>query len=185
MEEIWKDIAGYEGLYQVSNLGRVRSYDRYVVKIHPKLLTPYTFILKGKVLKNKVHDNGYLYVSLYSDKTPKNHYIHRLVAMAFVQGHDDVNNVVNHKDENKKNNHWTNLEWCTQIYNNEYSDIQGKATAKKMKRVCQYDINGCFIKEYESLNDAARNVGIDAKSIWRVCNKIYDSAGGYIWRYAE
>ena len=109
MEE-WRDVKGYEGLYQVSNKGRVKSLNRIDSrgnKVNEKILRP------GK-------RNNYLFVNLYKNGKRKLYDIHRLVAQAFLPNPDNLP-VVNHKDENKLNNNVENLEWCTQAYNVNYS----------------------------------------------------------------
>lgn len=110
--EEWKDIKGYEGLYQVSNLGRVRSLSRYV-----KHRTIY--ILKGKLLKQRTRGKGYLAVTLCKNSKLKHYYVHRLVAEAFIPNPNNLPQV-NHKDENKSNNCVDNLEWCDDKYNTNY-----------------------------------------------------------------
>lgn len=114
MTEEWREIEGYEGLYQVSNLGRVRSLDRVVMKSNGVLL-----LVKGRILKLRPDTNGYIRACLSKDAVEICHSVHRLVAMAFI---DNPLNLleVNHKDENKKNNSVDNLEWCTSLYNNNY-----------------------------------------------------------------
>ena len=112
MEE-WKSIPGYEGLYEVSNLGRVRSVercDRFNRKIVSKILKP-----------NYV--SGYLRVGMYKNKTFKYYLIHRLVAQAFLPNPDNLPEV-NHKDEDKSNNRVDNLEWCDRSYNMNYGTVQ-------------------------------------------------------------
>ena len=112
MEE-WKSIPGYEGLYEVSNLGRVRSVercDRFNRKIVSKILKP-----------NYV--SGYLRVGMYKNKTFKYYLIHRLVAQAFLPNPDNLPQV-NHKDEDKSNNRVDNLEWCDRSYNMNYGTVQ-------------------------------------------------------------
>ena len=104
MNEIWKDIVGYEGLYQVSNLGNVKRIN---------------FFKKERFVIPCSNGSGYLYVSLSKNNKRKNFYIHRLVATAFIENHDNLP-VINHKDENRSNNSVDNLEWCTQKYNCNY-----------------------------------------------------------------
>ena len=114
MEEIWKDIKGYEGLYQVSNLGRVKSLGRWVYKEYRGKRWQGEKILKQ--IKNKF---GYLRVYLYKNRKAKCYAIHRLVAQVFIPNPYNLPQV-NHKDEDKSNNRVDNLEWCTSFYNNEY-----------------------------------------------------------------
>jgi len=115
-KEIWKPINGYEGRYEVSNFGRVRSLDRIIVDSIGRKRN-----IKGKIIKQCVSNNEYYYVVLYNNNVDgKTIAVHRLIADAFI---DNPNNLstINHKDENRKNNDIDNLEWCTQQYNVEYS----------------------------------------------------------------
>lgn len=111
--EIWADIAGFEGYYQVSTYGRVRSLDRYVPDNHNSKR-----IARGQILKPYKTPKGYLKITLYKDskKVYKKCRVHRLVAEAFLKNEDDLPEV-NHLDGNKSNNALSNLEWCTQEEN--------------------------------------------------------------------
>ena len=115
MEEIWKPVKGFEGYYEVSNLGMVRSIDRVVVDT----VRNCERLLKGKVLIQKDNGNGYKNVMFCKEHKLYNKYVHRLVAEAFILNKDNLPQV-NHKDEDKSNNRVDNLEWCTSFYNNEY-----------------------------------------------------------------
>ena len=166
-KEIWKDIKGYEGLYQISNLGRVKTLKPGYNKIKTNIKTP-----------RKCHD-GYYRISLYKNKKIKTYHIHKLVALHFIP---NVNNYscINHKDENKLNNNVNNLEWCTKRYNNIYSINKRK---KYKKGVLQYDKNNNFIKEWSSMTEASRKLNISRNSIFRCCNNTQKSAGNFIWKY--
>ena len=119
MEEIWKPIVGYEGYYEVSNLGRVRSMDKYVnTKGDSKR------IRNGRVLKGILCHN-YVWVTLSKDNLKSKKRVHRLVAEAFIPNPDNLP-CVNHKDENRSNNSIENLEWCTTEYNNNYGTRKEK-----------------------------------------------------------
>lgn len=111
--EVWKDINGYEGLYQISNLGNVRSVDR-MIKHHPK-----DYFQKGRVLRPAPSRNGYLMVVLVNHNNRKTINVHRLVAEHFIDNPDKFEQV-NHIDEDKNNNRVDNLEWCTAKYNANY-----------------------------------------------------------------
>ena len=121
MSEVWTPvpIVPYNIKYLVSNMGRVKSKDRkvnYREKVSKKIAKR---IYPGKILNPVTSSEGYKFVSLKIDGRVKQIYVHRLVAMAFVDGYDD-GLVVNHKNENKADNRYTNLEWCTQKYNANY-----------------------------------------------------------------
>ena len=131
MTEIWKNIEGYEGKYQVSNLGRVKS-----------------MIGQEKVLHPKKHRNGHLQIGLHKDKKRKTMYIHRLVAQAFIPNPDNLP-CVNHKDENPSNNNVDNLEWCTQKYNCNYGtrvDRIMETKKQQYKKIYKYSFNEYSIK---------------------------------------
>ena len=174
MEEIWKDIKGYEGLYKISNFGNVYSLN----------------IKRNKKLSMNRH--GYLYVDLMKNKVRKHFYTHRLVAEAFIE---NTNNLpqVNHKDECKTNNCVENLEWCDQKYNNNYGTHTQRMICTQLNRkdvskvVLQFDLNGNFIKEYCSSREAARTLGNrDFCSSISKCSKgIFKTAYGYKWKYKE
>ena len=115
-KEIWKDIPNYEGLYQASNLGRIRSLDRIRKQYNHNGIA--TVKYKGKILKQQIKSGtGYYVVRLYdNNKKSKTKLIHRLIAETFLKNENN-NPVVNHIDGNKQNNMATNLEWCTQSHN--------------------------------------------------------------------
>ena len=114
--EIWKDIQGYEGIYQVSNLGRIKSLERIVTNNKHGGVR----IVEEKILTPTDNGNGYKIIGLQKPKQRKNFYIHRLVATAFIPNPKNFG-YVNHKDYNKSNNNVSNLEWCTQKENVNYS----------------------------------------------------------------
>ncbi|UUV46937.1 HNH endonuclease [Bacillus phage vB_BanS-Thrax5] len=116
--ETWKEIIGYEGLYEVSNLGKVRSVDRLIYRNGNPIMR------KGKELSQHKRQNKYFTVSLSKDGKQKTHTIHRLVAIAFVDNPKNLP-VVNHKDTNKENNRFDNLEWATQQENLAHADDKG------------------------------------------------------------
>lgn len=148
MKEIWKDIPNYEGIYQISNLGRLKSlrvFCSFTKKYYPK----------EKIIKGKLDQAGYVMVSLYKEGKVKYCRIHRLVAQAFIP---NTNNypMINHKDENKSNNNVNNLEWCTCLYNNTY----GNKNKNISNPVIQYDLKGNYVAEYKSISEASRQTGI-------------------------
>lgn len=175
MKEIWKDVQGYEDLYQVSNLGRVKSLPK-VVDIKRCKIT-----LKEKML-SQIEKGDYLSVILCNNRNRRQFSIHRLVAIAFI---DNPNSLpeVNHKDEDKHNNVVSNLEWCDRCYNQNYGTCRERAASKLWKKVFQYSKNGEFIKEYKSIQYAADSLGIFPTNIIECCKGRRKSAGGYIWKY--
>lgn len=140
MTEEWRPIVGFEGLYEVSNTGRVRSLDRCSVNSLGR-----SVFIKGKLLK--IYDNtlGYKFVSLVMDKHPSPTYVHRLVAQAFIPNPLGLPQI-NHKDEDKSNNRADNLEWCTAKYNMNYGSRMEKTRETKIKTGTY---SGLSSKEYQ------------------------------------
>jgi len=192
-KEIWKDI---DEFHQVSNIGRVRSLDKYTVDTIGRLQ-----FHKGKVMKQKKDKDGYLIVPL--GKTTFR--VHRLVAEAFIPNPHNLP-YVNHKDENPSNNfvyvntdgtvdiEKSNLEWCDAKYNANYGTkierskmhTDWKAAAKKRKKtILQFDIDGNYIREFESIKEASELLCIDASSITHHLKgtRHKKQAGGFIWKY--
>ena len=199
-KEIWKTIKNYEGLYQISNKGNVKSLGRWVY-----------YKNKGKrwqeekILKNHKDKDGYLIVVLCKEGKQKTFKVHRLVAQAFIPNPNNLPQV-NHKDENKENNfvyinedgtadlEKSNLEWCTNEYNHNYG-TRNKRMAEKQKGntrgskpVIQIDKHtNEVINEWISASEAQRQLGIQSSSISQCCTNYpgHKSAGGYKWKYKE
>lgn len=126
--EEWRQIEGYEGYYEVSNLGRVRSVDRIITDKNGV-----KYKKNGHISSLINKDNGYMYISLNKNGKRKNHYVHRLVANAFIPNPQNKT-CVNHKDYNRKNNSVDNLEWCTQEENINYSIEHLKQGMRKVRK---------------------------------------------------
>lgn len=175
-EEIWKDIEGWEGYYQVSNLGRVRSVDREIInrdKINK---------LKGKILNATVNcRSGYESVMLCKECKKKRLPLHRLVAIAFVPNPNNYKEV-NHKDEDKTNNSSSNLEWCDRKYNNNYGTMRERMASKLSKKVYQYTLNGELVNIFPSSHECDRN-GYSRANVHRCCIGIYKQHKGFKWSY--
>ena len=182
-KEIWVDIEGYEGMYQVSNMGRVKSLERTAWNNRGYYRTLHERILKGRKVSN-----GYLQVQLCQDGKAKNYLVHRLVASAFLENPMGYNEV-NHIDEDKENNKADNLEWCSKSYNLSYNDRAkkvGKKVAEKLSKpvLAIHKING-LILEFPSIHEASRVLRIDQGNITRCCQGKYMTANGYTFFYAN
>lgn len=167
-KEIWKDIEEYEKLYQVSNLGNIKS------------------LIKNKILKPNITRTGYLYVNLYKNGIPKHYYIHRLVAKNHLINPNNYTQI-NHKSEIKSDNRVENLEWCSNNYNMNYGTIKERMIETKTKqcgkKISQYDLKGNFIKTWNSIREIERILKIPHQNIIRCCKGKVKTAGNYIWKY--
>ena len=179
MSEVWKAVPGYEGKYEVSDQGRVRSVDR-VVKAKDQTGKVYSRHHKGRILN--VYDNCYGYFALCI--AGKTFLLHRLVAKVFVSNPDNLPEV-NHKDENKHNNRVENLEWCTRQYNANYGTGKVRRGQMSWVPVIGTDKNGNEYR-FESMKEAAEKTGAGFRNISMCCQgaKGRPTAGGYKWRYA-
>ena len=185
MNEQWKDVAGYEGLYQVSNYGRVRSLDRYVANKNGIALKKGKIITSADVSKKK-----YQKVNLWKDNSGKCYLVHRLVAEAFLPNPEHFQEV-NHKDENPLNNSADNLEWCDRTYNAHYG-TRGERAAAKVRGVpigeqpiLQYTIDGVLIARHESAMKAAMAVSGDNSSICKCANGKNKTSYGFVWKWEQ
>lgn len=174
MKEIWKDIKGYEGLYQVSNLGRVKALEKKCINGR---------VNKEKVLKSNEDNMGYKYIGLTKNLIRKYYKVHRLVALTFIPNPNNYP-CVNHKDENKVNNIVDNLEWCTHRYNANYGTSKERSIEKQMKKVFQYNKNGELIKIFSSTKAVIED-GFKQSSVSQCCNGKILTHKNYIWSYEE
>ena len=174
-KEVWKDIKGYEGFYQVSNMGRIRSLD------HETSGKKY----KGKILSTNV-TVGYPIVRLSKGENKTSERVHRIVAKTFIENPDNLPEV-NHLDGNKNNNCVENLEWCSSRENKIHAWVTGltkKPPTSPMIPVTQiYD--GCAIANYISITVAATLLSISSEDICKCCKGKRKTAGGYEWKYME
>lgn len=166
--EVWKDVPGYEGKYQVSNLGNVKSMSWHLKK-------------EERLLKQCCDRRGYPMCYLFKDGRRKTFSVHRLVAVAFIPNLD-CKPQVNHINGNKVDNRAENLEWCTNMENQSHAvDTNLKSSVK----ILQFDRNGNLVKEWPSMAKAAKAVGVTRESIFACCNGTSRSCKNYIWRYKE
>lgn len=162
--EFWRDIKNYEGLYEVSDKGKIKSLKRGKEKI-----------LKTWKSGGDNKEDRYEEVALWKNSKREKHYVHRLVAQEFLSNPDNLPEI-NHKDENKRNNCVSNLEYCSRQYNMEYS---------KSKKVSQYDLNGKLIKTFKSVRQASRELGASPGYISKCCNGTAKTCGGFVWKYEK
>lgn len=193
-KEIWESIKGYEGIYEVSNLGRVKSLDRDL-----KYSNGIIHKCKGRIIKAHLNSQGYERVSLKKDGIENRFFVHRLVAIHFVLNPDPSNyDIVNHIDCNPKNNIASNLEWTTIKGNNQYAIKLGrmdrntkwlnnlhKSQAKFYKAIRAYDIQtGQTIKFYKALNDCKKD-GFSPSCVCNCCKGKRKSHKGVGWEYVR
>lgn len=177
MKEEWKDIVGFEGLYQISNMGRVKSLN-------------YRKTGREKIRKACKNSDGYLYLCLYKNNKAKYYTIHILVAQAFIPNPYNLPQI-NHIDENKENNHVDNLEWITCKENinhgthNKRSAENRRNDPKRSKPVIAIDKVTGLIVEFPSAREAERVLRIDQSSITKCCKGRLKSTGGFAWYYAD
>lgn len=192
VKEIWKDVVGYEGLYEVSNLGRVRSLDRVLIYKSGKH-KPH----KGRIMRLTLTSKGYPSVDLCKDGQVKKMLVHRLVAIAFLSNPNNYN-VVNHKDETPSNNFADNLE-CTHQYNSTYGTcVIRRANThrgmkhkfshhdKQWKKVSKCDNEMNIITTYDSITIASKETGNAIQGI-SLASKHSGKrkCGGYYWKYYD
>ena len=177
-KEIWGDIPNYEGLYQASNSGRIKSLDKIVNDNGGKLL------VKGRILKPSIDDKGYLQIVLTKNGKRKSYKIHRLIALTFISNPNKLLEV-NHKNEIKLDNRVENLEWCTHKYNCNYGTRNYRCTKHRNHKVIQFDLFGTYIKTYNSLKEAEQQTNIKYQNIYACCINKIKQTKGYIWRYAN
>ena len=159
--EQWKEIEGYEGLYWISNQGRVKNKNNLIIK-------------------SQISNTGYDRVGLFKNGKYGHFSIHRLVALAFIPNSDPEKTQVNHKDENKLNNIVSNLEWCTAKYNTNY----GTRTERASKKIKCIELDIIF----KSVREAAKQLNLNENSIANAANPNQywvNSCGHYHWQYIE
>lgn len=168
-KEIWKDIKDYEGLYKISNLGRVKNKKNYILKLR----------------KDR---KGYLIAYLYKKQKMKCKKVHRLVAQAFIENNNNKPQI-NHINGLKEDNKVENLEWVTPSENINHAYKKGLhkkyygSNHNNARSIIQYDIKGNFIKEWGSIIEAAKSYNTSEENIYSCLNKKSKTAKGYKWEY--
>lgn len=177
MREIWKPILGFENLYVVSNLGKVKRLSTDSKKGSGN------YARSEHLISQRENNNGYKMVDLYKENQRSQFLVHRLVTQAFIENPNGLP-FVNHKDENPKNNRFDNLEWCTQKYNMNYGTCPKRIGESNSKKVIQKTKDNVFVKEYASIIEAERETGISNGCICDCLHNKRKSAGGFLWEYA-
>lgn len=185
--EIWKPVIGYEGIYEISNIGRVKSLQRQKYK-NP------THIIPGKIRPLQLHSNGYYSIMLCKNGITKRVHIHRLVASAFIPnpaGHSTVN----HINYDRKDSRVENLEWCSQQQNilhatkrNGYKNNMQGRTGKlsvNSKPTYQIGLDDKVIKLWDSLRDAARELNFNYSSLRNCARGTSKKSHNFKWKYAQ
>lgn len=175
MKEIWKDVVGYEGFYQVSNLGNVKSLSRLV---YMKRNNCYKTISE-RILVSTLNKQGYLQVNLSVKGKRKNKRINRLVAESFIPNPENKPQV-NHIDEIKTKNLLSNLEWATPKENSNH----GSKIQNSLKPIIQSNKNGIELRQFKSATEASLN-GFDGTAISKCCNGIIKTHKGFKWSFKD
>lgn len=187
--EVWKDIPGYKGWYQVSNFGRIKSVDRQFMLQRVCDSVPRIITCKACIIKACTKRGDYLTCHLKKNGTNKSVKFHQVVCKAFHPNPDGLPEV-NHINEIKTDNRADNLEWCTRRYNATWGTAIERGVRKRIslisRKVYQYDLEGKFISAYPSIREAARVVGAKEANIASVCNNGKSStAAGFIWSFTQ
>lgn len=183
----WRPIEGYEGYYEVSDTGLVRSLDRYIPQRFGSSKEVKMMFYQGHIMKQS-DTGGYLVVNLRKHGISNVQKVHRLVGNAFIENPNELP-FINHIDGDKKNNNISNLEWCTAEHNNVHAYKTGLHKPRFGVEVIQIDKDNRVVAKFESLHEAERKTGINKHSIWQVVSN-WDGrgdgfAGGYRWMKAE
>lgn len=185
VEEIWRPVRGYEGLYEVSNFSRVKSLPR-VRTVHRRNKV-FTQSFPEKILVPLLSSNGRYHYTLYKNGKQKSISRASIVASAWVEGYQDGYEV-NHKDENGQNDSIENLEWCSHLYNMRYGTRTERAIkhmiAKKGKRVVAKLKSGEIVEVFNTISDACRKYGCASTNVSKCCSGKIKSLLGMKWEYA-
>ena len=179
--EEWKPIKGFEGLYEVSNMGRVLSLER--MSTHGNMAGGISYIpVPRKLIYRNITQGGYYHIVLHKNSKRYEYSLHRIVALHFCDGYKR-GLVVNHKNEIKTDNRASNLEWCTEQYNHSYGTARERTAKANWKGVAQYDSNGKLIATYNSGKEASEKTGFSRACISDWCRGAHPCKAGYIWKF--
>lgn len=179
--EQWKPIKNFEGLYEVSNMGRFRSVFKYK-KTKVRSGSSASIPIRPKILQTNVKYKGYCHIKLCKGSKTYEYSAHRIVALHFCKGYKR-GYVVNHKDEDKSNNRADNLEWCTDLYNHRYGTSIQRIAESNSKKVAQYDLAGNLIATYDSAKKAAKKTGYNYISLCEWCRGAHLPKNNFRWAY--
>lgn len=171
--EEWRQVKGFEGKYEVSNLGRVKSLSRNYLYGH-----------HGDIILSTNDRRGYRGVTLFKDGKRYYYAVHRLVAEAFIPNPLNLPEV-NHLDENRANNEATNLEWCTRKENVNYGNCRSKISKGVSRKVIAYTIDGKVFRVFNSMTEASKELNINVSQISLCCKYTHLTARGLKWRKAN
>ena len=181
--EHWKPIKGYEGSYEISDHGRVRSLDRVIYQRHYSGCMAKHFY-KSQIIIPRVSELGYKTVGLVKNSKQKHFSVHRLVGLHFLNK-PEGKNCINHLDANPSNNHVSNLEWCTQSENIKYAYDHGTKRPPHLKPIGQYDDDWNLIKVWEGQTAASRALKIQQVNIGKAARGEREHAGGFRWKFMK
>ena len=183
--EVWKDIPGLDGAYQVSTFGRVRSVDRIYYKQYKDGHGAYTHH-KGRILKQRLNEHGYWIVSIVYKCKSMTFLVHRLVAIVFIPNPDNFPEV-NHKDENPLNSHVDNLEWCDRLYNIRYGTGIERHMKPRRRKIEQLTKDGQHVAYHLGVREICEATGMNRRSIQRCLHNKprHNTAYGYKWRFVD
>lgn len=168
--EIWKPIIGYEGLYEVSSWGRIKSLN-------------YMHTHRAFIMPLQKRKDGYIQINLSKNGKAKRYYVHRLLMTAFSPEKSKIYKEVNHKNEIKSDNRLENLEWCDKSYNVNFGTRNDRASKKLSKTILQYSLNGELIAEHKSSYEIERKLGFNRSNISSCCHGRQLTSYGYKWVY--
>lgn len=175
--EIWKDIEGYEGLYQINNFGVIKSLNRFVNHGHSEKQ-----FVSECILKPRIYNTGYYYIVLSKNGKKKNFSVHGLVAKYFIENKENKE-CVNHKNGIKTDYSIENLEWSTISENRLHAFRTGLQKPHSLKSVMAYKKNGDLVGKYDSIHDAARKLNLQPSKICSVCKGDRMTTGNLIFKY--